>query len=99
MLKKHVAVDANTEQTLAAALAARNRLIHRVLIDNVEKFLDPSSLTALVREVQALRRKVNQGDKAVRPFIMLFNEALGLDQQALEQEVRAALSNMRPQSS
>jgi hypothetical protein len=93
MLKKHVTVSEGIETALEEALAARNQLIHRVLIDNVERIPQAETRAALVKEVRALRSKVQKADKMLRPFVVAFNAALdGLNQQKLEQELKEMLS-------
>ena len=72
MMKKHLlksplTVIANIQTALDEGLKARNLLIHRVLIDNVEMFVTPESRAALVEKIRALRRKVNAADKKLRP--------------------------------
>jgi hypothetical protein len=85
MLKKHLTVSEGIEQSLDQGLAARNRLIHRVLIDNVAQFARAETRAALVKEIRALRRKVNKGDKLLGPFILVFNEVLdGVTTQSVE---------------
>ena len=41
MLKDHTKLSFNLEATLQKALAARNTIAHRFLVDNVGKLLDP----------------------------------------------------------
>lgn len=92
MLKKHAQVSESIELALAEALAARNRLMHRVLIDNVESLVTEEGRSSLVKEIRSLRSKVRKADKKLQPFIMAFNESIGLDMDELEKEVRGKLS-------
>src|SRR5208283_4639597 len=43
MLRKHCKVSEVLEEKLVVALNARNKIIHRVIIDNVEKLPNPES--------------------------------------------------------
>jgi hypothetical protein len=94
MMKKHLlksplTVIANIETALDEGLKARNLLIHRVLIDNVEMFVTPESRAALVEKIRALRRKVNAADKKLRPVNALLGELVeGENMQEIEQKVR-----------
>jgi imidazoleglycerol phosphate synthase glutamine amidotransferase subunit HisH len=93
MLKKHLTVSNGIEEALEDALIARNRLIHRVLIDNIEQIPQATTRTSLVKEIRTLRSKVQKADKMLRPFATAFNKALDeVDQQKLEQEFRQLLS-------
>ena len=93
LLKKHVTVSEGIETALEEALAARNTLVHRVLIDNIEQVAQAETRTSLVRDIRALRTQVQKAAKLLRPFVIAFGEALdGVQQQELEQEVRQALS-------
>jgi hypothetical protein len=92
MLKQRAGVSEGMEAALDDALAARNQLIHRCLIDNPDFLLEEDARAQLVADVRALRVRVQRGDTALRPFILLFNRALdGLDQDAIEREARDAL--------
>lgn len=93
LLKKHVKVSEGVETALEEALAARNTLIHRVLIDNIEQVAQAETRTSLVLKIRALRTKVQKAKKLLHPFVVAFGEALdGVEQQKIEQEVRQALS-------
>lgn len=93
MLKKHVTVSEDLELSLEDALVARNALIHRVLIDNIERVYNTETRAELVKEIRALRAKVKHADKKLQPFIYAFNEALdGLDQKSFEAEVKSSFT-------
>jgi hypothetical protein len=93
LLKKHVTVSEGIEVALEEALAARNTLIHRVLIDNAERMPQAETREALVREIRMLRTQVQRAKKLLHPFIVAFGEALdGVQQQEIEQEARRVLS-------
>jgi len=76
ILMEHCTTSAGIQNALEAALAARNRLIHRFLIDNVERMADKTEREALVKEIRRLRATVQRGDKAIRPFVEAFNKAM-----------------------
>jgi hypothetical protein len=79
----------NMEKAIDEGLKARNLLIHRVLIDNVEMFVTPEGRGALVKKIRALRRQVNAADKKQRPVIALLGQLIeGENMQKIEQEVR-----------
>jgi hypothetical protein len=93
MLKKHVTVSAGIEDALAEGLHARNVIVHRVLIDNIEMFPKPESRAKLIKEIRVLRRKVRAADKSLSPFIKAFSAALdGIEINQLEIEVKALFS-------
>jgi hypothetical protein len=93
MLKKHVKVSEGIETALEEALIARNYLIHRILIDNVEKLERAESRAELVREIRKQRAKVRKVHERLGKFIMAFSEALdGRDQEKMERELRERLS-------
>lgn len=93
LLKKHVKVSEGIEIALEEALAARNTLIHRVLIDNIEQVVQAKKRASLVLEIRALRTKVQKAKNLLHPFVVTFGEALdGVEQQKIEQEVRQAFS-------
>ena len=93
LLKKHAKVSGGIETVLEEALAARNTLIHRVLIDNIEQVAQAETRASLVLEIRALRTKVQKAKKLLHPFVAVFGEALdGVEQRKIEQEVRQALS-------
>ena len=93
LLKKHAKVSEEIETALEAALAARNTLIHRVLIDNIEQVSQAETRASLLLEIRALRTTIQKAKKLLHPFIVAFGEALdGVEHQKIEQEVRQALS-------
>lgn len=92
MLKKRVTVSPEFEAALGDALDARNFLIHRSFMDNVERVADASSREALTKEFRKLRSRIQKAEKLIRPFVDFFSSALdGLDQAGLEAEVRSAM--------
>lgn len=93
MLRKHVTLDEDLESALENALVARNILIHRILIDNIERVYNFDSRAELVKEIRALRAKVEYADKQLRPITIAMSHALdGLDQQSFEAEVKAVFT-------
>jgi hypothetical protein len=93
MLKKHVTVSEGIEAALEGALRARNYLVHRVLIDNVEKLEREETRAALVQEIRKRRAEVRKAHENLGPFIMGFSAALdGLDQKQMERALRERLS-------
>ena len=93
LLKQRLEVSNGIEAALDKALSARNLLIHRVFIDNVERIPDAQTRAVLVKEIRALRRTVRQADAMLRPFIMGLGEVLdGVDAKVFEAEVRRLFS-------
>jgi hypothetical protein len=94
LLKQHLRVSEGISEALTAALAARNQLIHRVLIDNIEMALSPRERRGLVRRIRHLRSQVQKADRLLRPFTMGFSAALdGYRQEDTERQFRAMLGN------
>jgi len=80
LLKQHLALSEGIDVALQEALAARNKLIHRFLIDNIERFPDQAQRETLTKEIRSLRRQVQKAEKMLRPFIEGLTEALdGVD--------------------
>lgn len=93
LLKKHVKVSEGIEVALGEALAARNTLIHRILIDNIEHIPQAKTRATLILEIRALRTRIQKAKKLLHPFVVAFGAELdGVDQQKIEKEVRQALS-------
>ena len=93
ILKQHVTVSDGIDRGLADALGARNRLIHRFLIDNIEQFLTEDGRKSLTKEIRRLRSTVQKGEKVLQPFINAFSEALdGMELARLQAEVRATFT-------
>jgi len=92
MLKKHIVVSEGIEQALEHALTARNQLIHRVLVDNIEKIVREEPRAAIVKEVRRLRGQVRACEKVLRPFLQYFEELLGVKHEELERQIRENFS-------
>ena len=69
MLKKHMKVSDGLEEILSSALVARNRLIHRYLIENIERVVDPIERAKLPSEIRALRSLVRKAQEQLAPLI------------------------------
>lgn len=69
LLKKHVEVSSDLEDQLSAALKARNKLVHRYLIENVERFSDATERDLIVKEIRHLRGQVRAIQKSLEPFV------------------------------
>lgn len=74
MLKTRVDVRGDLEDSLADALAARNFLMHRAFIDNIDRVPDATSRAALVKEFSRLRSRVRKADKLIRPYVEEFSK-------------------------
>jgi hypothetical protein len=76
MLKKHLAVSEGIEDGLTKALQARNQLVHRFLIENVERMADPKEHENLSIEIRTLRSRVRKAHKQLDPFVKAVAETL-----------------------
>jgi hypothetical protein len=74
LLKKHVDVEPAVEQKLATALRARNKLVHRYLIDNIERFVNAQERTLLVKEIRELRSQIRASHKSLDPLVVLLSK-------------------------
>ena len=90
MLRKHIVVSEELEVGLVKALAARNQLIHRYLIDNVERMADIQTHDAMVKEIRALRAAVRSAQKQLHPFIQALAQLLdGVSLDSLAADLKA----------
>jgi hypothetical protein len=90
MLQKHIKVSEELENKLVEALNARNSIIHRVIIDNVEKLPNPESRKALVKEINLLRSRVRLADTAIRTIVNELGSAIdGFNVESFEKEIKS----------
>jgi len=88
-LKKYVKVSDNFEDKLNVALDARNVIIHRVIIDNIEKLQNPETRNVLIKEINTLRSKVRLADKLIRKIVnKLLKELDGFDAEEFLNEIK-----------
>lgn len=76
VLKKHLRVSDGLGQTLTKALKARNKLIHRYLIENVERMAEPKEHDKIVKETRSLRSEVRKSHQQLEPFVKALAEIL-----------------------
>ena len=76
MLKKHLDVSEGLEGGLAKALQARNRLIHRFLVDSSERMADVGEHESLLKELRGLRATVQRGRKQLDPLVRALAESI-----------------------
>jgi len=76
LLKRHVKVSGGLEETLTKALKARNKLIHRYFIENVERMAEPNEHEKIVQEINSLRSKIQKSHKKLEPFVKALSEML-----------------------
>lgn len=69
LLRKHLRISENLEEGLAKALQARNHLVHRFLIENVERMLEVREHDALVKEIRDFRSSVRQCQRQLDPLV------------------------------
>ena len=87
MLKQHIDVSVEMEKILHEALIARNRLIHRVLVERIEDTATDEGRVSIKREIGNLRRNVLAGSDLLRPIIDTFSAVLdGFDMEAQRKE-------------
>ena len=80
MLKKQLPINESMKETLATALKARNKLIHRQLIENVERMIDVNEHPKMVKEISKLRSTVRRCSKELAPIIVDLTKILdGID--------------------
>jgi hypothetical protein len=89
LLKQHVRVSPTIEQELTSALKARNHLVHRYLIENIERMVNPLEHEKLVKEIRDLRTQVRKSSKQLDPFVKSLAEHLdGVSPAELEAEMK-----------
>lgn len=76
LLKMHLTVSEGLEETLINSLKARNELIHRFLIENVERIAEPNEHEKLVKEIRSLRSLVQKSHKELDPLVKALAEML-----------------------
>ncbi|MEZ5618674.1 MAG: hypothetical protein R3E40_10410 [Rhodocyclaceae bacterium] len=76
LLQKHLRISEDLEEGLAKALRARNCLVHRFLIDNVERMLEVREHDALIKEIRGLRSTVQRCQKQLDPFARALAQSL-----------------------
>ena len=93
MLKQYVKVSEDLEEKLKLALDARNLIIHRVVVDNIEKLPNPETRNILIKEINSLRSKVRLADKSIRKIVNnLTKELDGFDEKEFLDEMRYSLN-------
>ena len=71
------------KEKLVIALHARNKLIHRIIIENTEKFNTQKARDDFIQEIKVLKAKVSEGDHVIRSTIYKLGIALdGFDGRA-----------------
>ncbi len=92
LLRQKLSVSKEIEDSCADAIAARNKLIHRMLVDNAERFIDDVARREVIKEIRDLRRTVRKADKMIRPFIEALGEAIdGEDMEKFRLEAKGQL--------
>jgi len=76
LLRKHLRISEDIEEGLSKALRARNHLVHRFLIENVERMLEVREHDALVKEIRSLRSTVRGCQKKLDPFVRALAQSL-----------------------
>ena len=98
LLKTHITIREDLEETLSNSLEARNILIHRFLIENVERFLDSNEREKLIKEIRSLRSRVRKSHKKLDPVIKAMAELLtGVSLDDISNEVKAKLISYNDQ--
>lgn len=76
LLRKHLRIKEGLEEGLSNALRARNHLVHRFFIENVERMLEVREHDALVKEIRGLRSTVRQCQRQLDPFVRALAQSL-----------------------
>ena len=76
LLKRHVKVSKGIEESLTEALKARNKLIHRYLLENVERMAEPNEHENIVKEIRSLRSQVRKSHQQLEPFVKALSEMI-----------------------
>ncbi len=85
IVKAKLELGTDFEEILNSALSARNHIIHRILIDNCELFIQKETRDNLVKKIRSLRRLVQKGISILDPYIEKWNKELdGLDFKSFE---------------
>lgn len=93
MLRKHFEVSNSMEETLSSSLKARNRIVHRILIDNAEKIPNKETRTLLIQEIRAMRTIIRDADKSVREIVNELGKAIdGFDPDEFVDDMKGTLS-------
>jgi len=93
MLKKHFEVSDAMEESLSSALKARNRIVHRILIDNAEKIPNQEMRNELIKEIRRLRSTIRNADNSIREIVNALSKAIdGFDPDEHVDEVKGTLS-------
>lgn len=76
IIKDNLGLNNDAEEILNDALSARNCIIHRVLIDNVELFIQQETRNALIKKIRKLRQLVQKGISILDPSIEEWSKSL-----------------------
>jgi len=79
LLKEKVTISHGWSAALEAGLDARNNIIHRFLLDNTERIVDPHARPDVLIDLKQLRKSVLAGDQAVREIIETLYAYRGID--------------------
>jgi hypothetical protein len=87
LLKNHIDVREDIQETFQIAIDARNQIIHRILIDNIGRVVDENERKSLIKEIDKLRSIVRKADKLIRPLIEKLSEIIdGFDSESAKDE-------------
>ena len=83
---------ADLDAALSEAIDARNYIIHRFMIERMERVIEPADRKRVVAELTQLRARIRKADAMIRPVINSFGYALdGHDAEKYEREMLDAL--------
>ncbi len=89
IVKDKLELGNDFEKILNSALSSRNYIIHRVLIDNSELFIQKETRDDLIKKIRRLRRLVQKGISILDPSIEKWCKELdGLDFESFKIWVR-----------
>ena len=77
IIKGKIELNNDVEEILNNALSARNNIIHHVLVDNVELFIQEETRNVLIKKIRKFRQLVQKGISILNPYIEELSKNLG----------------------
>lgn len=69
MIRKHCGPSTEIITALEEGLHARNHLVHRILIYNIERFADQKQRQEVIAAIRDLRSKIQKAAMTINPFV------------------------------
>jgi hypothetical protein len=90
-IKKHINIDADSEQALKLALDERNYIIHSFFHDKTELFATSSGRKELLNRVQIARKNIDPGFKILDSITELLMQANGMSMEEIMKDVKSSI--------